>query len=349
MSLLFLSFIVPVVAWNQFSLSPALCNPMDCSMPGLPVHHQFPEFTQTLLSRWCHPAISPSIVPFSSHLKSSPASGSFPRSQFFTSGGQSIGVSASASVLPMNIQDWFPLGWTGWNIAWNVPLVSLIFLKRSLVFPKYWSFSISPYNEYSGLISFRSDWLDLLAVHGTLESSPTPQSKAPILCCSAFFMVRLTEVWPHTGRVFQFHTCRVWWVWARAYSCVSTTVRTELFHHPESPFMPLYSPSSPPVPLATKIILPFGEFHMELYMWFCFWLISLSMMLLHPCPDLSQQLVPFDCWMRLHSVLGCWAALTKCHRFGGSGSRCVLSPSSGGSKSEVRVLIGFFWAAVLGL
>ena len=66
------------------------------------------------LSRWCHPTISASDVPFSSHLQSFPASGSFPRSHLFTSGGQSIGVSASASVLPMNIQDWFPLGWTGW-------------------------------------------------------------------------------------------------------------------------------------------------------------------------------------------------------------------------------------------
>ena len=65
-----------------------------------------------LLSRWCHPAISSSVVPFSSHLQSFPASGSFQMSQFFTSGGQSIGVSASASVLPMNIQDWFSLGWT---------------------------------------------------------------------------------------------------------------------------------------------------------------------------------------------------------------------------------------------
>ena len=60
-------------------------------------------------SQWCHPTISSSVVPFSSRLQSSPASGSFPMSQFFTSGGQSIGVSASASVLPMNIQDWFPL------------------------------------------------------------------------------------------------------------------------------------------------------------------------------------------------------------------------------------------------
>ena len=65
-------------------------------------------------SRWYHPTISSSVVPFSSRLQSFPASGSFQMSQFFTSGGQSIGVSASASVLPMNIQDWFPLELTGW-------------------------------------------------------------------------------------------------------------------------------------------------------------------------------------------------------------------------------------------
>ena len=65
-------------------------------------------------SQWCHPTISSSVIPFSSWLPSFPASGSFPMSQFFASGGQSIGVSASASVLPMNIKDWFPLGWAGW-------------------------------------------------------------------------------------------------------------------------------------------------------------------------------------------------------------------------------------------
>ena len=65
-------------------------------------------------SRWCHPAISSSVVPFSSCPQSLPASGTFPMSQLFAWGGQSIGVSASASVLPMNTQDWSPLGWTGW-------------------------------------------------------------------------------------------------------------------------------------------------------------------------------------------------------------------------------------------
>ena len=168
------------------------------------------------LSRWCHPTISSFVVLFSSHLQSCPASGSFPMNQFFASGGQSIGVSASTSVLPMNIQDWFPLRLTGltissvqslsrvqlfatlWNTALQVSLSTtnsqsspkLIFIESVMpsnhlilccpllppsifssimgfsnesVFcirwPNYWgfSFSISPSNEYSGLISFRMD------------------------------------------------------------------------------------------------------------------------------------------------------------------------------------------------
>ena len=69
------------------------------------------------LSQWCLPTISSSVVLFPSRLQSFPASGSFPMSQFFISGGQSIGVSALASVLLMSIQDWFPLGWTGWMVV----------------------------------------------------------------------------------------------------------------------------------------------------------------------------------------------------------------------------------------
>ena len=93
-----------------------LCDSMDCSTPGLSVHHQLPESIPNScpLSRWCHPTISSSVIPFSSCSQSFPASGSFQMSQLFASGGQNSGVSASASVLPMNIQDWFPLGWTGW-------------------------------------------------------------------------------------------------------------------------------------------------------------------------------------------------------------------------------------------
>ena len=71
------------------------------------------------LSQWCHPSISSSVVPFSSHHQSFRVSGSFHMSQLFTSGGRSIGVSASASVLSMNIQDWFPLGWSGWISLWS--------------------------------------------------------------------------------------------------------------------------------------------------------------------------------------------------------------------------------------
>ena len=84
-----------------------------------------------LSSPWSHPTISSSVVPFSSCLQSFPASGSFQMSQFFASGSQSIGVSASASVLPMNIQDWFPLGWTGW-ISLLLELLADIFQRTLL-------------------------------------------------------------------------------------------------------------------------------------------------------------------------------------------------------------------------
>ena len=92
-----------------------LCNHMNRSTPGLLVHHQLRESTQTNVY-WVGDAItiSSSVVPFSSCPQFLPASRSFPMTQLFTWGGQSIGVSASASVLPMNIQDWSPLGWTGW-------------------------------------------------------------------------------------------------------------------------------------------------------------------------------------------------------------------------------------------
>ena len=94
---------------------PTLCDPMNSSTPGLSIHRQLLEFAQTHVHQ-VDDAIQPSypVFPFSSCLQSFPASGSFPMSQFFISGGQSIGASASASFLPMNIQDWFPLGLTGW-------------------------------------------------------------------------------------------------------------------------------------------------------------------------------------------------------------------------------------------
>ena len=76
--------------------------------------------------QWCYPTSSSSVIPLSSHLQSFPASGSFPMSQLFASGGQSIGVSASTSVLPMNTQDWFPSGWTGYLLAVQGTLKSLL-------------------------------------------------------------------------------------------------------------------------------------------------------------------------------------------------------------------------------
>ena len=126
-------------------------------MPGLPVHHQLPGFTLShvhSVGDAMHPPHS--AIPFSSHLQSFPASGSFPMSQLFISGGQSIGS---------------------------------------------FSFSINPSNEYSGLISFRIDWLDLLAVQGTLKSLfQYHSSKASILRRSAFFVVRLSHPYMTTGK-----------------------------------------------------------------------------------------------------------------------------------------------------
>ena len=110
------SVLVSTVQFSSLAQSClTLCNPMDCSTSGLPVHHQLPELTQTHVHQ-VGDAIQPfhPVVPFSSRLQSFPASGSFQMSKFFASGSQSIRVSVSTSVLPMNIQDWFPLGWTGW-------------------------------------------------------------------------------------------------------------------------------------------------------------------------------------------------------------------------------------------
>ena len=103
---------------------PTLCDPKHCSMPGFLVHYQLPSPTCSnsySSVQWCHPTISSSVVPFSSCLQFSPESGSFPISQFLTLGGQSIGASVSASVLPRYIQGYFPLG-----------LNDLIFLSKGL-------------------------------------------------------------------------------------------------------------------------------------------------------------------------------------------------------------------------
>ena len=94
------------------------------------------------LNQWCHPTISSSVIPFSSCLQSFLASGSFPISQFFASDGQSTGVSASASVLPMNIQDWLPWGWTGW-ISLQSKGLSRVFSNTRIQKPQFFSTQFS--------------------------------------------------------------------------------------------------------------------------------------------------------------------------------------------------------------
>ena len=265
------------------------------------IRQAFPSITKSQslpyscpLSKWCHLTISSSVIPFSSCLQPLPASGSFLMSWLFSSGGQSIGASASASVLPMNIQGWFPLGLTGlislqskglsrafstavlkhqffgahpknevvahmcvcvlchfsrvwlfatpWTVAHQASLsssisrsllkfmfIELVMLSNHLIlcrpllllpsifpsirvfsnesalrirWPKFWSFSfsISP-SKYSELISFRMDWLDLLAVEGTLKSLlQHHSSKASVLRSSAFFIVQLSHPYMTTGK-----------------------------------------------------------------------------------------------------------------------------------------------------
>ena len=109
-------FATPWIAARQDSLSITNSRVYSDSSPSSP---------------WCHPAISSFVVPFSSCLQSLPVSGSFPMSQLSAWGGQSIGVSASASVLPMNTQDWSPLGWTGW-ISWQSKGLSRVFSNTTV-------------------------------------------------------------------------------------------------------------------------------------------------------------------------------------------------------------------------
>ena len=276
----------------------------------LPCHSLFPRVCSNScpLIRWCHPTISSSVTPFSSCPQSFPASWSFPMIQLFGSCGQSTGTSASSSVLPVNIQGWFPLEWTCLILAVQGTIKSLlqhhnchmtqqshfcVYIQRAwkqdveeitarpcslkyysqqpryqfssvaescptlcdpmnrstpglpvhhqllsiesvmpsnhlilchllllpsippsirffsnestlpMRWPKYWSFSfsISPSNEHPGLISFRMDWLDLLAVQETLKSLlQHHSSKASILQHSAFFIVQLSYPYMTTGK-----------------------------------------------------------------------------------------------------------------------------------------------------
>ena len=126
--------------WSSFSSVQFSCSVVSDSLRPHGLQHTrlpCPSLTpktcsnSCLLSWWCHPTISSSVIPFSSCPQFFPASESFPMSQFFTSSDQSTGVSASASVLPMNIQDWSPLGWNGW-ISLQSKELSRIFSKITL-------------------------------------------------------------------------------------------------------------------------------------------------------------------------------------------------------------------------
>ena len=118
-----LHLVITVASWSAYSSVQFSCSVMSDSLWPHEQHHASPPCplptprvypNSCSLSWWCHPTISSSVVPFSSCPQSLPESGSFPKSQLFTSGGQSLEFSASTSVLPMNTQDWSPLGWTGW-------------------------------------------------------------------------------------------------------------------------------------------------------------------------------------------------------------------------------------------
>ena len=162
------------------TMSCLFATPMDCSTPGFPVLHYFLEFAQTCLSsRWCHPTISSSVTPFSSRLQPFPASWSFLMSQW-------------------------PKYWSFSSIRW----------------PKYWSFSysVSPSNEYSGFISYRIDWFDLLAVQGTLSrvfSSTAVQkhqffSTQPSLWSNFHIHIWLLEkqqLWVNGSLLAKWHLC----------------------------------------------------------------------------------------------------------------------------------------------
>ena len=112
-------FLVPSSSTVQFHSVTHLCltlwpHELQHTRPPCPLPTPRVDPNSCPLSQWCHPTISSSVIPFSSRLLSFPAVGSIQMSQLYASGDQSIGVSASESVLPVNIQDWFPLGWTGW-------------------------------------------------------------------------------------------------------------------------------------------------------------------------------------------------------------------------------------------
>ena len=143
-SLYWVMFTPQLVSWLVQLLSHVWLFATHCGRPGFPVHHHLPELAQTHVHRvgGTHSIISPSVVPFSSCFQSFSASGSFPVNQFFASGGQSIGISASVSVLQMNIQDWFPLGLTSW-ISLQSKGLSRIFSNTTVQKHQFFSAQLS--------------------------------------------------------------------------------------------------------------------------------------------------------------------------------------------------------------
>ena len=131
--------------------------------PCTPAHQVSLSITNSCpLSRWCHRTVSSSVVPFSSHLQSFPASGSFKMSQLFPSGGQSIGVSASTLVLPMNIHDWSLLGWTGW-ISLQSKGLSRVFSNTTVQKHQFFSTQLSLQSNshiHIWLLEKPQPWLD---------------------------------------------------------------------------------------------------------------------------------------------------------------------------------------------
>ena len=205
---------------------PTLCNPMDYNTPGLPVHHQLPKCTQNScpLSQWCHPTISSSVVPFSSCLQSFPASGSFPMSQLFGSGGQNIGASASASVPPMNVQDWFPLGLTDLILLQSkgLPRVfsnTIVWRYQFSAQPTLWSNSqihtwLLEKPSVAPLKSFNTK--------ASQESKPRIFSTLLVSSYSSPVLVQPSSIpLPATVHVFQPQTnCQTQWTWSS--SCATS-------------------------------------------------------------------------------------------------------------------------------
>ena len=151
------------------------------------------------LSWWCHPTISSSVVPFSSCPQSFAASGSFQMSQFFTWVGQRIGVSAAASVLPMNIQDWFPLGWTGWTFLQFTGL-SRVFsntVQRHQFFGAQLSFIFNFIYFYFLFFLFFLPWIYMYSPSRSHLPPPSPPDPSGSSQCtrsehlSAFLIVQL--------------------------------------------------------------------------------------------------------------------------------------------------------------